>query len=300
MSPSLDSLITLLTEKLSAITDSSNNGEDLLLISKAISQINEVQASQANYQSLVDRLTQLENTVTTNDGLTNALITENDSKINTLTLALNEHLANKNNPNNVTKNQVGLNLVDNFGNTFDVNDSSVDKYALAKGVNTVWNKIESLENGMNLNTGKIESLEKEYNDDIKIVFSKYRTTTIRGNPAWRRCRIWSDGICEQEGNEYIYSIEEETDVNDIHGAAYIHPDVEYIDNVFSYTTIHSNGTSSYQLFGGRAPENRLRVMAYTVDHSDIPSNAAVDVTWTMKGKVNLTNDLLQSLNNLYG
>lgn len=142
MSQSLDSLITLLTEKLSAITDTSDNGEELLLISKAISQINEVQASEANYQSLLERLAQLESLVQTTGENTSALITENDSKINALTLSLNEYKANKNNPNNVTKNQVGLNLVDNFGNTFDVTDSSVDKYALAKGVNSVWNKLE--------------------------------------------------------------------------------------------------------------------------------------------------------------
>ncbi len=142
MSQSLDSLISILTEKLNTITDSSTSGEDLLLISKAISQINEVQASEAQYQSLLERLTQLESLVHTNGENTSALISENDSKINALSLSLNEYKANKNNPNNVTKNQVGLNLVDNYGNTDDITDSSIDKYALAKGVNTIWNKVK--------------------------------------------------------------------------------------------------------------------------------------------------------------
>ena len=163
MSQSLDSLIALLTQKLSSITDTSTNGEDLLLISKAISQINEVQNSEARYQSLADRLTALEGTVGTNNDTINALVTENDSKINSLTLALNEHKANINNPNNVTKNQVGLNLVDNFTNTFDINDSSTDKYALAKGVNELHNKIKTSESNILSNTNKIQVLENYHN-----------------------------------------------------------------------------------------------------------------------------------------
>lgn len=189
MSQSLDSLITLLTEKLSSITDTSDNGEELLLISKAVSQINEVKASEANYQSLLERLTQLESLVQTTGENTSALITENDSKINALTLSLNEYKANKNNPNNVTKNQVGLNLVDNFTNTFDVTDSSVDKYALAKGVNSVWNKIESLENYHNsyptpwekINTGSpLKFGPKVGSDELVARWLDINTITIYG------------------------------------------------------------------------------------------------------------------------
>ena len=297
MSQSLDSLIALLTQKLSSITDTSTNGEDLLLISKAISQINEVQNSEARYQSLVDRLTALEGTVGTNNDTINALVTENDSKINSLTLALNEHKANINNPNNVTKNQVGLNLVDNFTNTFDINDSSTDKYALAKGVNELHNKIQALENNILSNTNKIQALEnKPY-----IIFSKYRDTTIREYPAWRRCRIWSDGYCEHEGYEIVYIIPEETSFNDKYGAAFITLDVDYIDNRVAYTTIHTNGTSSHRLYGGIDLTNtpKLRVMSYMLDNSHIPTNAPFDITWTTRGYINPSSQTIAHLNNLY-
>ncbi len=140
MNEQLLALINKLISKLDSMAPNLNDSEEILLASKALQELINTQRENQSIEALIKAVHDLEILINSVDTNLSGLINANDSDINALTNTIDSHTTNFSNPHKITKEQVGLANVNNYGSSDNVEDSSVDKFSTAKAVNVVWNK----------------------------------------------------------------------------------------------------------------------------------------------------------------
>ena len=143
MNEQLLALINKLIDKLDSMAPNLADSEAVLLATKALQELVTTQREDQSIEALIKAVHDLEVLITATEVNLKALINSNDTDISALTSNIESHLSDFSNPHSVTKEQVGLDLVDNYSSTSDVEDSALDKYSTAKAVNTVWVKAKA-------------------------------------------------------------------------------------------------------------------------------------------------------------
>lgn len=164
MSEEISLLVEKMISKIDALVPYIEDSEEILLASKTLQELINVKGESSDIEAIKDSITQLDkkitdlaielrakdsqlvldlNTANTKISNNEVNILRNEGAIESLESNFNDHIGLYNNPHKTTKTHVGLNNVFNYGATGNPDDSSENKYALAKGVNTVWNKAKN-------------------------------------------------------------------------------------------------------------------------------------------------------------
>lgn len=193
MSEEISLLVEKMISKIDALVPYIEDSEEILLASKTLQELINVKGESSDIEAIKDSITQLDkkitdlaielrakdsqlvldlNTANTKISNNEVNILRNEGAIESLESNFNDHIGLYNNPHKTTKAHVGLNNVFNYGATGNPDDSSENKYALAKGVNTVWSKTKEHTTLIENLTAKVTALENELpNLYVKIVGS---------------------------------------------------------------------------------------------------------------------------------
>lgn len=204
MSEEISLLIEKMISKIDALVPYIEDSEEILLASKTLQELINVKKELSDIEVIKVSITQLDkkitdlaielrakdsqlvldlNTADTKISNNEVNILRNEGAIDSLESNFNNHIGLYNNPHKTTKAHVGLNNVFNYGATTNPEDSSENKYALAKGVNTVWGKVKEYSTLIERHATLISNLTSKVTALENELPNLYRKTggTINGN-----------------------------------------------------------------------------------------------------------------------